>query len=82
MPLSDSLREQTGSAERTPILAHDPDDAESEEIETPIESGAQAQAEHEFETQRKIPDTCHRAIVSVNGKDVDEVPLPAHERAA
>jgi hypothetical protein len=55
---------------------------DSEEIVTPIEAGAQAQAEREFETERKIPVTCNKAIVSVNGKDVDEVPMPRHDRAA
>jgi vacuolar-type H+-ATPase subunit H len=55
---------------------------DSEEIVTPIEAGAQAQAEREFETQRKIPASCKKAIVSVNGKDVDEVLLPRHKRVA
>lgn len=60
----------------------EPDVEDSEEIVTPIEAGAQEQAEREFETQRKIPPSCKKAIVSVNGKDVDEVPLPRHDRAA
>ncbi len=70
------------------ISAHDEDtltherEASVEEIVTPIEAGAQAQAEHEFETERKIPKECQCAIVSVNGKDVDQVNLPTHHRAA
>ncbi|MGZ5020236.1 MAG: hypothetical protein ACXWAV_07395, partial [Chthoniobacterales bacterium] len=54
----------------------------AEEIETPTEAGIQAQAKREFETQRKIPDSCQKAIVSVNGQDVDEVRLVRHHRAA
>jgi hypothetical protein len=66
-------------------LPENAQDGSVEEMLTPIEAGAQAQAEHEFETERKIPRTCKTAIVSVNGEDVDEVPLPHrehHERAA
>lgn len=70
MPPRDSLVPEKTEAE------------ESDEIVTPIEAGAQEQAEREFETQRKIPAKCKTAIMSVNGKDVNEVPLPRHERAA
>lgn len=90
MPLKDSMqsgqtertnqREQSFSREESQSLPNA--EASVEEIDTPIEAGAQAQAEHEFETQRKIPDTCTCAIMSVNGKDVDEVPMTAHHRAA
>jgi hypothetical protein len=90
MPLKDSM--QSGQTERTnqreeSFLREESQslpnaEASVEEIVTPIEAGAQAQAEHEFETQRKIPDTCTCAIMSVNGKDVDEVPMTAHHRAA
>lgn len=88
MPLKDSMQsEQTERREDiatreesqpTPAAA----EGGEEEIVTPIEAGVQAQAEHEFETERKIPDHCTCAIVSVNGKDVDQVPMTAHHRAA
>jgi hypothetical protein len=91
MPLEDSM--QSAQTERTnpndSVVALEEEQASSgvpessaEEIVTPIEAGAQAQAEHEFETQRKIPDDCRCAIVSVNGKDVDQVTLSNHHRAA
>jgi GTP cyclohydrolase III len=70
MPLKDSLQSEKTDRE---------DIHNAEEIETPIEAGIQAQAEREFE---KIPASCRKAIVSVNGEDVDEVPLVKHHRAA
>lgn len=86
MPFNDSLRsEKTDTAvEENHVATREDTDLipEAEEIETPIEAEAQAQATHEFETQRKIPCECKKAIVSVNGKDVDEVPLATHERSA
>jgi hypothetical protein len=85
MPLKDSLQsEQTERREDSLREESQPAATESsvEEIVTPIEAGAQAQAEHEFETERKIPDHCTCAIVSVNGQDVDQVPMTAHHRAA
>ncbi len=85
MPFNDSLRSEKPDsaveANQVP-LREDTNPAEPEEIETSIEAEAQAQAKHEFETQRQIPDSCRTAIVSVNGKDVDQVSLGAHERAA
>lgn len=53
-----------------------------DEIVTPVEAEVQEQAEREFETERKIPRSCKKAIVSVNGEDVEQVPLPDHERVA
>jgi hypothetical protein len=83
MPLKDSMQsEQTGNDQASLREETNPQEASVEEIETSIEVSVQAQAKHEFETQRQIPDACTKAIVSVNGKDVDEVPLAAHERAA
>lgn len=83
MPFNDSPRLEKPAAEPDRVLREETGpSSEAEEIETPIEAEAQAKAEHEFENERKIPTTCRKAIVSVNGKDVDEVSLPAHERAA
>lgn len=94
MPLKDSTQsEQTEREEqseptwapeelRTAQSTKDPASESSEEIVTPIEARAQAQAEREFETEREIPASCKKAIVSVNGQDVDEVPLANHKRAA
>lgn len=76
MPLKDSAQSEKTEQDRSL-----PASADAEDIETPIESGVQEQAEHEFETQRKTPPSVKKAIVSVNGEDVDEVPLenpPAH----
>ena len=88
MPLKDSMqseqterREEISEREESQTV-QGTTDAGAEEIVTPIEAGAQAQAEHEFETERKIPDDCKCAIVSVNGKDVDQVPMTSHHRAA
>jgi hypothetical protein len=83
MPFDDSpKREQPASAQEADPKQEERPVADAEEIETPIEAGVQAQAQHEFETERKIPKSCKKAIVSVNGRDVDEVPMPAHDRAA
>lgn len=69
--------------DRTVLLRNDETfPAGAEEIVTPIEAGAQAQAEIEFQTERKIPPACKKAIVSVNGEDVDEVPIERHDHAA
>lgn len=84
-PESAPSRQTEQSEKRKPEDASEPPDfrqpGAAEEIVTPIEAGAQAQAEHEFQTHREIPPSCKRAIVSVNGEDVDEVPL-GHEPAA
>jgi hypothetical protein len=83
MPLKDSLQSGQTEHDQAPLREEtNVQIASAEEIETPIEASVQAQAKHEFETQRKIPESCKKAIVSVNGKDVDEVPLASHERAA
>lgn len=86
MPVNDSMQsESTDKGEQEDLRqAESPatQEASVEEIVTPIEAGVQAQAEHEFETERKIPATCKTAIVSVNGEDIDEVALVNHERAA
>ena len=82
MPLNDSLVEKSGKLEENLERVPEPENQDAEDIETPIEAGVQERAEHEFETERKIPSSCKTAIVSVNGRDVDEVPLPSQERAA
>lgn len=84
MPLKDSLRSGKTEDDQEPLPAETSaaQIGSGEEIETPVEADVQAQAKHEFETQREIPKSCTKAIVSVNGKDVDEVPLATHERAA
>ena len=84
MPFNDSKQsegreERDREVLRQAVLQPDPN---REDIVTSIEADAQARAEHEFETERKIPPSCKTAIVSVNGEDVDEVPLADHERAA
>ncbi|HEY3927514.1 MAG TPA: hypothetical protein VGL89_03985 [Candidatus Koribacter sp.] len=77
MPVKDSTQSETRDGEPMPESS-----VNVEEIETPIETTVTEQAEHEFETERKIPKSCKKAIVSVDGKDVEQVPLPDHERAA
>lgn len=77
MPINDSTQSQRREDERLPQMSVNADD-----IETPIETAVTERAEHEFETERKIPKACKRAIVSVDGKDVESVPLRDHERAA
>lgn len=85
MPVKDSLQSGKTEDDQEPLPAETSGAAQianGEEIETPVEADVQARAKHEFETQREIPKSCTKAIVSVNGKDVDEVPLTSHERAA
>ena len=82
MPLEDSERLKNTENEQEPLREEPQFPATGEEIVTPIEADAQAAAEHEFHTERKTPHSCQTAIVSVNGEDVDKVPLESHDRAA
>ena len=82
MPREDSRMIKNTENEMPPKQETDALPASAEEIVTPIEAGAQEQAEREFQTQRKIPLTCKKAIVSVNGEDVNEVPIGRQDHAA
>jgi hypothetical protein len=82
MPLEDSERLKNTENEQDPLREEAQFPATGEEIVTPIEADAQQQAERQFHTQRKTPPSCKTAIVSVNGEDVDKVPLESHDRAA
>ncbi len=78
MPLNDSTgMEETG---RDPVAQRERPQSETaeEEIVTPIEAEIEEEAEREFEN----PPAHKVAIVSVNGEDVGEVPIAAHDRAA
>ncbi len=83
MPLKDSMQSEKTDNEQAAL----PENVD--EMVTPIEANAQKQAELEFETERKIPRSCRKAIVSVNGEDVEQVPIEpprpgagGHPRAA
>ena len=74
MPRNDSPKiEQTERDPEAPQPA-----TNSEEIVTPVEADIQARVERDFNN----PPLHKKAIVSVNGEDVDEVPASAHDRAA
>lgn len=82
MPLDDAPHLDGIESRNVPMQNDEKFQASAEEIVTPIEAGAQAQAEREFQTERKISPACKKAIVSVDGKDVDEVPIERHDHAA
>ena len=75
MPMENSKRLMQQSA---PTRQDSPPGDASEEIVTPIEAEIQNHVEREFErTPLK-----KKAIVSVNGHDVADVPVSNHDRAA
>ena len=77
MPMNDSTQSERHEDEPLPQISVNADD-----METPIETTVRDRAKHEFETERQIPKSCKQAIVSVDGKDVENVPLKDYERAA
>jgi hypothetical protein len=82
MPLEDSERPKDIENEQRRLREDTSFPASGEEIVTPIEADAQETAEREFHSERQTPLSCRTAIVSVNGEDVDKVPLETHDRAA
>ncbi len=72
MSLPDSSQSLTERNSSLPALAT------QEEIVTPIEAEIQARVETDFE--KPLPGK--KAIISVNGEDVAELPAPTHDRAA
>ncbi len=77
MPLNDSERMERTEQEPGPKRDKIQVDLAQEEIVMPIEAEIEEEVEREFEK----PPAHKKAIISVNGEDIDEVPV-THDRVA